>query len=166
MKKFLTEFKDFITKGNVLDLAVGVIIGGAFRAIVNSLVADLIMPLISAVVGADVTDWVWQIKPAIPGDGNGDGVIADGELLKEAVVLRYGNFIQAIIDFLIIAFVLFVIIKAAMASAKARENLKKKKTEEAAVEAVTEEPAAPANAEEVAILKEIVELLKKQDKDK
>jgi len=165
MKKFFAEFRDFITKGNVLDLAVGVIIGGAFRAIVNSLVADLIMPLISAVVGADVTDWVWQIKPAIPGDGNGDGTIAEGELLKEAVELRYGNFIQAIIDFVIIAFVLFVIIKAAMGVAKARENLKKKQAEELAA-AVVEEPAVPANAEEVALLKEIVELLKKQDKDR
>lgn len=163
MKKFLQEFKEFITKGNILDLAVGVIIGGAFRAIVTSLVNDLIMPLISAVVGSDVKDWVWMIKPAVFGDGNGDGITLPGEVLKEPVFLRYGNFIQTIIDFLLVALVLFIIIKAAMKAAEVREKMKAKLAKEAAEAApvVEEVPAVPANAEEVALLKEIVELLKK-----
>ncbi|NCA95708.1 MAG: large conductance mechanosensitive channel protein MscL [Methanomicrobia archaeon] len=120
MKKFLEEFKAFITRGNVLDLAVGVIIGGAFQKIVSSLVNDILMPLISGAVGVDLVDWVWVIKPAIYDPV--DPTIID----KAAIVMRYGNFIQTVIDFLIIAFVLFVIIKVVVASAKARAVLKEK----------------------------------------
>lgn len=98
MKKFWQEFKAFISKGNVLDLAVAVIIGGAFNKIVSSLVNDVIMPLISlAIGGADVSEWKWVIKEAT-------------ETTAETA-LRYGAFIQAIIDFLIIALTIFIIIK-------------------------------------------------------
>lgn len=120
MKKFLEEFKAFITRGNVLDLAVGVIIGGAFQKIVSSLVNDILMPLISGAVGVDLVDWVWVIKPAVYDPV--DPTIIE----KAAIVMRYGNFIQTVIDFLIIAFVLFVIIKVVVASAKARAVLKEK----------------------------------------
>ena len=98
MKKFWSEFKAFISKGNVLDLAVAVIIGGAFNKIVSSLVNDVIMPLISlAIGGADVSEWKWVIKAATD--------------TTPETALRYGIFIQAIIDFLIIAFTIFLIVK-------------------------------------------------------
>lgn len=152
MKKFFREFKEFITRGNVLDMAVGIIIGGAFRAIVNSLVADLIMPLISAVAGKDVSDWTWVIKNAVLDN--------EGAVVQEAVILRYGNFIQTIIDFLIISLVLFIIVKVAMAAAKAREALLKKVKDEEEAEVIEEPAPEPESSEEAVLLKEIVELLK------
>ena len=95
MKKFLEEFKAFISKGNVMDLAVGVIIGGAFQAIVNSLVNDILMPLLGAITGGiDFSKWAVTF-------GEGDN----------AAQLLYGNFISAIINFLLMALVLFWIIK-------------------------------------------------------
>ncbi len=104
MKKFWAEFKAFIAKGNVVDLAIAVIIGAAFNKIVSSLVNDIIMPLIScAVGGADVSDWKWVIRPAQYGES--------GEVLVAETALKYGSFIQTIIDFLIIAFTLFVMFK-------------------------------------------------------
>ncbi len=113
MKKFLTEFKDFINKGNVMDLAVAVVVGTAFTAIVNSVVSDLIMPLVSAVIGGiDFT----EMKLVIP-LGAGESAIT------------YGNFINAIIQFLIIAFVVFLIVKA-LNSAK-EMSAKDKPAEEA-----------------------------------
>lgn len=96
MKKFLEEFKEFINRGNVMDLAVAVVIGAAFTAIVNSVVQDLIMPIVSAFIGGvDFSD----MKLFIP-LGAGDSAIA------------YGNFISAVIQFLIIALVVFLIVKA------------------------------------------------------
>ena len=104
MKKFWAELKAFIAKGNVVDLAIAVIIGAAFNKIVSSLVNDVIMPLIScAVGGADVSDWKWVIRPAEYGES--------GEVLVAETALKYGNFIQTIIDFLIIACTLFIIFK-------------------------------------------------------
>lgn len=126
MKKFVEEFKEFISKGNVLDLAVGVVIGGAFTAIVNSLVNDVIMPLVGIVLGGvDFSGLSLQIGEAS---------------------LAYGNFIQAIINFLLVALVLFSIIKAA--------NKFKKQVEEA--------PAEPSD--EVKLLTSIEEQLKKLNK--
>jgi len=110
MKKFMTEFKEFITKGNALDLAIGVVIGGAFSSIVNSLVSDLIMPLVGILLGnVNFSDLFIQLNKA-------DVSIAAGTTLaaaKEAgaVVFAYGNFITVIINFLIIAFVIFLIVK-------------------------------------------------------
>lgn len=118
MKKILTDFKKFITKGNVLDLAVGVIIGAAFQKIVSSLVNDIIMPLISWVVKVDILDWVLVLKPGVS-NGEGGWTVAP-------ILLRYGSFIQAIIDFLIIAAVLFTIVKVALASNKIRQDLVEK----------------------------------------
>lgn len=96
MKKFLAEFKDFINKGSVMDLAVAVVIGAAFTAIVNSVVSDLIMPLISAVTGG--VDFA-SMKFYLP-IGAGQSAIA------------YGNFVNAVIQFVIIALVVFLIVKA------------------------------------------------------
>lgn len=104
MKKFWADFKKFISKGNIIDLAIAVILGSAFNKIVSSLVNDIIMPLIScAVGGADVSDWKWVIKPA-EYDANGNIIVAES-------AFKYGSFIQTIIDFLIIAFTLFIIFK-------------------------------------------------------
>ena len=104
MKAFWAEFKKFIAKGNVVDLAVAVIIGNAFNKIVTSLVNDIIMPLISVMVGgADVSDWKWVIKPA-EFDETGKQIVAETSL-------KYGNFIQMIIDFLIIALTVFLMVK-------------------------------------------------------
>lgn len=104
MKKFWAEFKKFIGKGNIVDLALAVVIGSAFNKIVTSLVNDVIMPLISlAVGGADVSEWKWIITPA-QYDANGVVTVAE-------TALKYGNFIQTIIDFLIIALTLFIVFK-------------------------------------------------------
>lgn len=134
----LKEFKEFAMKGNVVDMAVGIIIGGAFGKIISSAVADVIMPPIGlALGGVNFTDMKLNLAEAVM---EGDKVI------KEAVTLNYGNFIQVTVDFLIIAFVIFMAIKAMNAA---------KKKEEAA-------PAAPpAPSKEEVLLGEIRDLLKK-----
>jgi len=134
----MKEFKQFAMKGNVVDLAVGIIIGAAFGKIVSSVVNDIIMPPIGALVGGvDFTDLKLNIKAA--------SVDEAGKAIS-AVTLNYGNFIQTTIDFLIIAFAVFMIIKAI--------NRMKKK-EEAAPSA----PPKPSNEE--VLLTEIRDLLKK-----
>ena len=130
----LKEFKEFIARGNVMDLAVGVIIGGAFGKIVTSIVDDILMPLIGMVVGGiDFTGLVWKI--------------GDAEV-------KYGNFIQNIIDFLIVAFCIFIIVKLVNRASERVEKLKKKEEEEKAEE-------APKKSDEVVLLEEIRDLLKK-----
>ena len=104
MGKFSEDFKAFIAKGNVIDMAVGVVVGGAFNKIVTSLVNDIIMPLISlAVGGLSVTDWKWVIREAV--------LDAEGAVVTAENALTYGNFIQTVIDFLIIAFTVFVALR-------------------------------------------------------
>lgn len=116
MKKFWSEFKAFISKGNVIDLAVAIIIGGAFNKIVSSLVNDIIMPLVSLMVGGkNVSDWKWIIKHA-----EYDGA---GNIVQAETALMYGSFIQAIIDFLIIALTIFIMIKVFMASKKRLDQI-------------------------------------------
>ena len=130
MKKFIEEFKTFITKGNVLDMAIGVIIGGAFGAITKSLVDNVITPLLAFAFGAPNTDALnITLRAAELNEA--------GEVTKEALVLGLGTFVGAIINFLIIALVLFAVIKAVN---KARELAEKAKKEE--------EEAAPAEEEE------------------
>jgi large conductance mechanosensitive channel len=100
----VSEFKEFIAKGNVLDLAVGVVIGAAFGKIVTALVDGIVMPLVGvALGGVSVSDWKYVIKP--------ETVDAAGAKVAE-VAVRYGMFIQTLIDFLIIAFVIFLVILA------------------------------------------------------
>ncbi len=122
MKKFFKEFGEFIAKGNAFDLAVGIVIGGAFNKIIQSLVKDIIMPLISLIGGKDFTLWFVVLK----GTPMYDPIT--GALLNSAdlVLLTYGNFIQAIIDFLIIAFAIFLAIKV-MTKVKAKMELSKEK---------------------------------------
>ena len=142
----LKEFKEFAMKGNVVDMAVGVIIGGAFGKIVTSLVNDLLMPLIGGLIGnVDFTTLSVTLKEAV----------MDGEnVVKPAVTLAYGNFIQVVVDFLIVAFCIFMVIKAINKASSLR-----KKEEEAA----PAEPAAPApKPDDVVLLEEIRDLLKNQ----
>lgn len=138
---FVKEFKEFATRGNVVDLAVGIIIGGAFGKIVSSLVADIIMPPIGLIVGGiKFTEIKLGLKDAV--------VDGSGKVIQEAVTLNIGNFIQTTFDFLIISSAIFLIVKL-MNSLN-----RKKKKEEAPV------PASPSV--EVQLLTEIRDLLKKQ----
>ncbi|MDO4853153.1 MAG: large conductance mechanosensitive channel protein MscL [Clostridia bacterium] len=118
MKKLWDEFKTFAFKGNVLDMAVGVIIGGAFGAIVTSLINDVLMPLIGKLIAADFSQWFVSL------DGN---QYASVEVAKEAgaAVLNYGAFISAIIYFLLVALCIFFVVKAVNMARKKAEELKK-----------------------------------------
>lgn len=105
MKKFLNEFKTFIMRGNVMDMAVGVIIGGAFQKIITSLVNDVIMPIITLFTGGiDFTNWFISL------DGNKYATLADAEAAGAALV-KYGSFITEVLTFLIMAFVIFTMVK-------------------------------------------------------
>jgi len=145
MKKFLEEFKKFISRGNVMDMAVGVIIGGAFGAITSSLVADVITPLLAALFNSPNTDAL-NITLRAAADG------------QEPIVLGLGTFLGAIINFLVIAFALFSVIKAINKAKEMSEKLlnKKKEEEEAAAAA---EPPKPTTEE---LLGEILAELKKK----
>jgi large conductance mechanosensitive channel len=140
MKKFFEEFKTFISKGNVLDMAVGVIVGGAFGAITSSLVANVITPLLAWIFGTPNTDALNITLRA-----------ADEAAGTEALVLGLGTFVGAIINFLVIALVLFSVIKAFN---RARELSEKKKEEEAAA-AEPEEPKPTTEELLTAILEEM-----------
>lgn len=149
MKKsgFLKDFKAFIMRGNVLDMAVGVIVGGAFSKIVSSLVNDVIMPLLGLIVGeVSFSNLKLTMKAAELGE--------DGEVLKEAVTLNYGQFLQNIFDFLLIALCIFVAIRIIT-------NLSKrlKKEEEKKEEAPAPAPEPEPTKEEL-LLAEIRDLLR------
>lgn len=150
MKKFFSDFKAFINKGNVVDMAVGVVIATAFGNITKSLVADIIMPLISLATGAQsLSDLRVTLKPDILNEA--------GEVITAGTYLNYGNFIQMIIDFLIIALCIFIFIRVLAASAeKTKALLRKKEAEQAAAEP---EPIPEPSAEEK-LLTEIRDLLK------
>lgn len=137
MKQFFKEFKDFASKGNVMDLAIGVIIGSAFGKIVSSIVNDLIMPIVSVLTGGlNFSD----IKL----------VLVQATESKAEVAIMAGNFIKNVIDFLIIALSIFIMIRA-LAKLKRKEEAK----------AVAAEPAAPVE-NELSILKDIKVLLEKK----
>lgn len=139
MKKTLNEFKKFAMRGNVVDMAVGIIIGGAFGKIVSSLVGDLIMPAVGVLVGGvNFSDLKWVIKPVVT---EGDKVVSP------EVALNYGNFIQVVFDFLIIALAVFFLVKGINA-------LTRKKEAE-----VKTPPAPPAD---IQLLTEIRDLLKEK----
>ena len=145
MKKFFEEFKTFISKGNVLSLAIGIIIGGAFNEIVNSLINDVIMPVIGRLTsGVSFDSWY------IPLNGQTYDSFAAAKA-ADAPMIMIGNFISAVINFLIVALVLFLIMKGAN---KATALAAKKAEEEKAAEP----PAEPS--EEVLLLREIRDSLK------
>jgi large conductance mechanosensitive channel len=134
--KILQEFKAFAMRGNMIDLAVGIIVGAAFGKIVASLVSDLIMPPIGLLLGGiNFTDIQITMKDAVTDP-------ATGKIIKAAVALKIGNFIQTLVDFLIIAFSIFMIVKAVTAVGKKKE----------------EAPAPPTKEQE--LLTEIRDLLK------
>lgn len=119
ISSFFADFKKFIAKGNIVDLAVAVVIGAAFNKIVSSLVNDIIMPLISlATGGASVSDWKWVIKDAV--------YDASGNLVTAETALRYGVFIQSMIDFLIIALTIFVVLRIIVNSQRGMLGITKK----------------------------------------
>ena len=143
MSSFLKEFREFAAKGNVVDLAVGVIIGAAFGKIVDSVVGDLIMPLVGRVVGGlDFSNYFIALKDIPPGVG-----MTLAEVKKAGIpVFAWGNFLTILINFLILAFIIFLMVK----------QINRLKREQAA------EPASPPPPpEEVLLLREIRDALKK-----
>lgn len=139
MSKFLRDFKDFAMKGNVIDMAVGVIIGGAFGKIVTSLVNDIIMPGVGVLTGgANFSEFKFVIQ---------EGVTKGTEIVTPEVAITWGAFVQTIVDFLIIAFCIFLAIKVIYKF--------KRKEEEA--------PAAPTGPTQEELLTEIRDLLAKQN---
>ena len=149
MKKFANDFKAFIAKGNIFDMAVGVIIGGAFGKIVTSLVNDIITPFISLATG-NVT--LAELKSVL----RPEELSAEGEVLVAEVAVKYGAFLQNILDFLIIALSIFAIIRVMMNVQKKLEALRKKEEE-----VVEEAPAEPEETE-LSVLKEIRDKLNAQ----
>ncbi len=137
----LKEFKDFAMKGNVIDLAVGIIIGAAFGKIVSSVVTDVIMPPIGLLVGGiNFTDIKITMKDAITDP-------ATGKIIKDAVTLKVGNFIQTLVDFTIVAFSVFLMVKGL-------NSLSRKKAQE------TAPPPPPPITKDQELLAEIRDLLK------
>jgi large conductance mechanosensitive channel len=132
---FIKEFKDFAMKGNLVDIAVAFVMGGAFGKVVSTFTEGVVSPLIGMIGGADLSKNVWTLKEAVTD--------AAGKVTAEAVTVKYGDFISAIINFIIVAFVMFLIIKGI-------NSMKKK--EEAA-------PSAPP--EDITLLREIRDALKK-----
>jgi large conductance mechanosensitive channel len=131
----LKEFKDFAMKGNLIDLAVGFVMGAAFTKLTNAFIQGMVMPLVGLIQGKNLSDWKIVLK---------DAVMQDGKEVTAEVAIKYGDFISITIEFFIIAFVMFMVVKAI-------NKLKKAK----------EEAPAPPPAQEV-LLTEIRDLLKKQ----
>ena len=143
MKKFFHEFKEFISRGNVMDMAIGVIIASAFGKITTSLVNDVFMPFIGWLIGGiDLAKLNITLAPAVVDEA--------GEVVKEAVVIGIGTFLTTIIDFILVAFVVFLVVKAF--------NSAKKKLEKPAEAPAPAAPPEPTKEE--VLLTEIRDLLK------
>lgn len=139
MKHFIQEFKKFAVRGNVIDLAIGVIIGSAFNRIVNSLVEDIIMPPLGLIIGGLTFDeYRFVLSPAITSER--------GEVLKSAVSINYGNFIQVLLNFFIVALTIFVTVKMINLLREHRE--------------AEEKVIKQQNASELELLTEIRDILK------
>lgn len=144
MKKIIAEFKEFISRGNVMDMAIGVIIATAFGKITTSLVNDVLMPLICWLVGArDMSALNLLVRPEVLNDA--------GEVVQESITIGFGTLLGTVIDFILVALVVFAIVKAAN---MARARLEKQKE--------AEEEAAPEPSNEEKLLAEIRDLLKNQ----
>ena len=142
---FMAEFRKFIARGNVLDMAVGVIIGGAFGKISTSLVNDVLMPAISMLTGGiDFTDWKLVLKEA---------VVENGEEIAAAVSINYGAFLSTVLDFLILAFAVFCLVKGVGRLQRRREE-------------AAPPPAPPEPSAEEKLLTEIRDLLRQQSAGK
>lgn len=139
MKNFIQEFKEFAVKGNLVDLAIGVIIGTAFNKIVSSLVKDIIMPPFGLVFGDEgLSEYKWVLRPATR---------ENGEVVQEAVAINYGEFLQVSLDFLIVALTLFVVIRAVNALQRQAED---------------EQDETVPTPKDIKLLSEIRDLLKEQ----
>lgn len=148
MKKVFEEFKAFAMRGNVLDMAVGVVIGGAFGKITTSLVNDIIMPLISMIIGGvDFSAWKWVLKAA---------VVEGTEVIKPEIAVNFGNLVSVVLDFIIIAFAVFCMLKAIN---KMHDKISKPEPE-----AEPEPEEEPEPTKEELLLTEIRDLLKEQSK--
>ena len=139
MKKFFSDFKAFALKGNVVDMAVGVIIGGAFGAIVTSLINDIIMPLLGLIIKADFSTWfvpMGEIPEAFTTALNAGEIGYSADTLAEygVSVFHYGKFISAIIYFILIALCIFIVIRALRKAEDKAKDLKKKEEEAPAEE--------------------------------
>lgn len=154
-KSFFSGFKTFITKGNVVDLAIGVIIGGAFGKIVTSLVNDLIMPPIGLLIGGvDFKDLMWVIKAEV--------VNTAGEITQPMVAIRYGSFLMVIIEFIIIAFTIYAVLTLVIRRREFLEKIEaeekaKLEAEKAALE--EKEPEVVVVPEDILLLREIRDAL-------
>ena len=147
--KIIDDFKKFALKGNVVDMAVGVVVGGAFSKVVSSVVSDLITPVIGMLTaGVDFKDLKWVIASK---------VAEDGSVIETAIT--YGNFIQTVIDFFIIGFSIMFVVKGIN---KAKDLSEAKKRAEEAARIAAEEAAKPKEPTEAELLKEIRDLLKAQ----
>ncbi len=150
MKKFISDFKAFALKGNIVDMAIGVVIGGAFGKIVTSLVNDIITPLIGLLTGnISLSDLKFVLAEAV--------IDASGEVTTPELAVTYGAFLQTVIDFFIIAFSIFMVMRVAMNARKKIEDMKKKEEE------VKEEAAEEAKDTELSVLLEIKEILSKKE---
>lgn len=144
MNKHWQEFKKFAVKGNVMDLAVAVIIGGAFGKIVSSLVSDVVMPLVGLIIGGvKLSAWQWVLKK--------EAINFEGEVTRAAITMNIGNFLQNIFDFLIISLSIFLMIKMIM---KAKGVLAKEEKKE------EEQKELPPPSKEEKLLTEIRDILK------
>ncbi|MDR0229302.1 MAG: large conductance mechanosensitive channel protein MscL [Flavobacteriaceae bacterium] len=151
---FVKEFKEFAVKGNVMDLAVGVIIGGAFGKIVNSVVNDVIMPLVSAIIGTpDFSNMYLVLK----GDAPDGAPLAAARGVDGNVVFAYGSFITEVINFTLLALCVFIMVKGINKLREAEEKLRKKEEE-----VVPEVPAGPPAPTQEDLLAEIRDLLRNQ----
>lgn len=147
MRKFFNDFKAFALKGNVMDMAIGIIIGGAFSKIVSSLVNDIITPIISILTGkVMLSDLKWVIQPAV--------YDAAGKVVTPETALTYGTFIQTVIDFFIIALSIFLMIRIITKTRERFESMKGKEEESA-------EPETPA-VTELSVLQDIKAILEKE----
>ena len=134
----LKEFKEFAMKGNLIDLAVGFVMGAAFTKVTGAFIDGMVMPVIGLIQGKDLSEWKAVLKPAVIG--------ADGKETAAEVAIKYGTFISTVIEFLVVALVMFLVVKAI-------NNMKKK--QEAAA------PPPPPTPEDIVLLREIRDALKK-----
>ncbi|HBT59728.1 MAG TPA: large conductance mechanosensitive channel protein MscL [Acholeplasmataceae bacterium] len=159
MKKWLEGFKKFINRGNILDLAIGVVIGGAFGKIVNSMVNDIIFPLLAAVLGeAEFTDLSWKIYLRSELDP------VSNQMVDIFSTVRYGNTIQLIVEFLIIALVIYTIVIRIIKGEAKRQRELDRQQREAELQKQNEAPVVveKVTPEDIKLLMEIRDLLKKE----
>ena len=160
MRKFFKEFKEFATKGNVVDMAIGLVIGTAFKDIVNALVNNIISPLIGLLTGgASLAEQKYVLSEAVV-------EVVDGveTIIEPENAILWGAFVQTIIDFLIIAFSIFVVIKVATAAHRKAEEAKRLILKQKEEEAKEEEAAPPEPSSTDKLLIEIRDLLKENEK--